>query len=233
MGCTTMAWPQTIRPSRSPEAAVRAATATRSRAATAKPPIVRSSMSVGVTPLGSAIGCKTASPPGLEGNRHDGDRGVHPQRRDHRLRVDGDNPQRRRDLLHSNGERMVQGGVLQGRRHERRLLDVSDPEQQRRPATYSLRQARTTRTIVSSGYTDSTNYLTPVGAFAVRLPVPTGRTTRAVMFGSGTKRLLPARRLLAVRCVVYVAATGAPPATACSHRPAMSISVTRRSSTTV
>ena len=53
-----------FRPSALPRAAVRAATATRSRAATAKPPIVRSSMSPGAMRHGSATGCKTASPTG-------------------------------------------------------------------------------------------------------------------------------------------------------------------------
>ena len=52
------------RPSASPKAAVRATTATRSRAATAKASTVRSSMSPGATRPASATGCKTASRPG-------------------------------------------------------------------------------------------------------------------------------------------------------------------------
>ena len=55
------------RPSGLHRAAFREAIATRSAAATPKPPTARSSMSVGETRRGSAIGCKTASPPGAEG----------------------------------------------------------------------------------------------------------------------------------------------------------------------
>ena len=56
------------------------------------------------------------------------DRLVHPQRRGHGISPDGGYPQRRSHVRHTDRERMVQGGVLQRRRYECRLLDVSHSE---------------------------------------------------------------------------------------------------------
>ena len=69
---------------------------------------------------------------------------------------------------------MVQGGVLQGRRYQRRLLDLPDEEQHRAEQRAFGRPARITPTFTSpTAITDPTNYLTPVGAFAAS-PGPYG-----------------------------------------------------------
>ena len=72
---------------------------------------------------------QNGQPTGPEGDGHDRNWGVHAQWRDHKLSVTGNNPQHRGDLLHSVGKRMVQGGVLQGWEHQRRLLELSHEEQ--------------------------------------------------------------------------------------------------------
>ena len=69
---------------------------------------------------------------------------------------------------------MVQGGVLQGRRDQCRLLDLSDAEQHRaEQRAFRDRHEQRQLLRLTGGYTDPTNYLTPVGAFAAS-PGPYG-----------------------------------------------------------
>ena len=126
------------------------------------------------------------------GAGHDGDRGVHAQRRITQSALMAIT--RNAGAISFLGKRMVQGGVLQGRRDQCRLLDLPHAEQHRAEQHAFRRPARTTPTINEQppGYTEPTNHLTPVGAFR-HLLGPTARMTWAAMFRSGT-RALPATR---------------------------------------
>ena len=63
---------------------------------------------------------------------------------------------------------MVQGGVLRpdAQRRRRRLLDLSDQEQFTAPSNILSATGTNNANYYNGDYTDPTNYLTPVGAFA-------------------------------------------------------------------
>ena len=130
--------------SASPKAAVRAATATRSRAATAKPQLPGHSMSPGAMRPVLQLAAKRSAHRG-RGAGHDGDRGVHAQRRD--TTCYGDNPQRRGHLLHS---RRKTSGT------RRRITRAAGPT----PATGSTRRKSNTApsNVLSSTGTNNANY---------------------------------------------------------------------------
>ena len=93
--------------------------------------------------------------------------GVYAQRGDEPIRrYMAVTPKHRRDLLHPLGERVVQGGVLQP--DQRHVLDY--PTQSNTAPSNALSATGTNNANYNSGqracFTDPTNYLTPVGAFA-------------------------------------------------------------------
>ena len=118
----------TIRRWPSPKAVVRAATATRSLAATARQPIVRSSVSRGAMRPASATGCKMASPPG-PGAGHDGNRGVHAQRCDHNAALMAITRNAGATYFIPSENEWYKAAYLQGRRNQCRLLALPHAEQ--------------------------------------------------------------------------------------------------------
>ena len=102
-------------------------------------------------------------------------------------------------ILRSHRERMVQGGLLQGRRRQCRLLDVPHAEQHAAPAMCCLSTGTNNANFHDLGGTETYTisipyYRTAVGASPAG-PVPYGsRSTRAETSSSGPKRLLPATR---------------------------------------
>ena len=172
---------------------------------------------------------QNGQPTGAEGRGHDRDRGVHAQRRDHRCRLDGDNPQRRGHLLHSdrktNGTRRRITTRQAGRAATGPIRRRATP----RRATCFPRRARTTPTFTTlctgNGYTDPTNYLTPVGAFAAS-PGPYGTYDMGGDVWQWNEAKLPVRR------VVCVAAVGATSTTAPASWPRSTATpATRRTGT--
>ena len=86
------------------------------------------------------------------GTGHDGNRGVHAQRRDHDSALMAVTRNAGADVLHSLGERMVQGGVLQGRRATPATGFIRRRATPRR-ATCFRQPARTTPTIFTTAAT--------------------------------------------------------------------------------
>ena len=122
----------------------------------------------GATRRGSPTGCKTGSRRTGRGYRIDRDRGVYAQRGDGLSGLHGRHAQRKRDLFHPLGERVVQGGVLQF--EQRDVLELPDTEQH--TPSNALSAIGTNNANYNSGspsnpvFTDPTNLLTPVGEFA-------------------------------------------------------------------
>ena len=116
-----------------------------------------------------------------------------PQRCCHRCRVDGDKPQFRGDLLHPVGKRMVQGGLLQPDNG----TYWAYPTQSNTAPSNVLSAAGTNNAnyYCKHGlFTDSIDYLTPVGVVFRVAGALMARSTWVAMFGSGTRQAVTSSR---------------------------------------
>ena len=156
------------------QSGARAVTVTRSRA-TAELPTVRSTTSPGAMRRGSATGWTTVSRPAAPRAPVRPRRGSTLERRNFPGGADGRHPQRRAPPISfpakMNG---IRRRITSGAERDARLLGLSDQEQHRADQLLDLGATSTNdANYYNGGYTDPTNYLTPVGTFSAS-PGPYG-----------------------------------------------------------